>query len=121
MTRTAAHEARRRQVTEAVLRLTAAGGLDAVSVAKVATDAEVSVGVVQHYFPTKDDMLLFAFEHIAEQLATRVAAVPQQGTIRQRLSSALAELLPLDDERAAEVRIWLAFCARAAVAPRLAA
>lgn len=121
MTRVADHVKRRNQVAEAVLRVTAANGLTGVSVAKVAAAAQVSVGLVQHYFPTKDAMLLFAFEHISEQFAVRVAATPQQGTTRQRLSRTLAELLPLDEERAAEVRIWLAFCAQAAVTPQLAA
>lgn len=121
MARTADHEQRRRQVAEAVLRITAERGLDEVSVAKVAAEAGVSVGLVQHYFPTKDDMLLYAFHAIADQLAQRSERVSREGTVGQVMVRLLAEVLPLDERRATEVRIWLAFSARAAVVPALAA
>src|SRR5262249_13216813 len=121
MARTADHEQRPRQIAEAVLHIVAERGLDEVSVARVAAEAGVSVGLVQHYFATKDAMLLCAFRSIADQFAKRAARIPRDGSLGQIMLHVLAELLPLDARRAAEVRIWLAFCARAAVVPALAA
>ncbi|WP_086825104.1 TetR family transcriptional regulator C-terminal domain-containing protein [Allokutzneria sp. NRRL B-24872] len=120
-------ELRRAQVVHALLRLTAERGLDEVSVAKVAAAAGVSVGLVQHYFATKDEMLLLAFHTIDERFDERLrrwledsgqdlAEVPARSLVRE----ALSQLMPLDDERADEVRVWLAFCARGAATPQLA-
>ena len=120
MARTADHEQRRRQVAEAVLRITAQRGLDDVSLAKVAAEAGVSVGLVQHYFATKDAMMLFAFRSIADQFSQRAARIPRNGPLGRITLQVLAELLPLDEQRAAEVRIWLGFCAHAAFTPALA-
>ncbi|GAB2586968.1 TetR family transcriptional regulator [Paractinoplanes abujensis] len=125
MARTADHDARRQQVAEAVERLVASEGYDAVTVAKTAAAAGISVGLVQHYFPSKDDMLLHAFTHVRERTERRVLAdaerADQAGArIEQILLGALTELLPLDDRRRRECRVELAFTGRAVDNPRVA-
>lgn len=121
MPRVVNHEARRRELADALLRITADRGLDEVSIREVAAEAGVSIGTVQHYFPTKDDLLLFAFQHIANQIVARVATIDTNGTVSQVLRRFLSQLLPLDEQRAVEGRVYLAFAARAAVVPYLAA
>src|SRR5688572_9761853 len=74
MPRTADHDARRRQVADAVERLVADEGLDAVTVARTAAAAGISVGLVQHYFPAKDDMLLHTFTAVRQRIEQRVLA-----------------------------------------------
>ncbi|MBL7255608.1 TetR/AcrR family transcriptional regulator [Paractinoplanes lichenicola] len=125
MARTADHDARRQQVAEAVERLVASEGYDAVTVAKTAAAAGISVGLVQHYFPSKDDMLLHAFTHARERTERRVLAdadrADQAGArIEQILLGALTELLPLDERRRRECRVELAFTGRAVDNPRVA-
>jgi AcrR family transcriptional regulator len=56
MAREEYHALRRQQVAEAVERLVAAHGLDAVTIAKTAAEAGVSVGLVQHYFATSPNV-----------------------------------------------------------------
>src|SRR2546422_6311494 len=68
------HEARRQQLAEAVCRLAASQGLEAVSLRHVAAEAGVSMGQVQHYFSTKDELLLFAFRVVSERAEQRFAA-----------------------------------------------
>jgi AcrR family transcriptional regulator len=46
------------------LCIVAERGLDDVSVREVASAAGVSIGTVQHYFRTKDDMLFTAFQDV---------------------------------------------------------
>lgn len=108
-------------ITAALLDIVDQSGLDRVSVREVATRAHVSIGTVQHYFPTKDAMLSAAYDEVVRRLRKRLSAVRVGDDVRQNLATVLRELLPLDKRRVAEVRIHLAFAARAATAPELAA
>ncbi|GII57684.1 transcriptional regulator [Planotetraspora thailandica] len=115
------HEARRRHIAEALLRIISRDGLDAVSLREVAAEAEVSMGMVQHYFSTKDEMLMFALAHLNARIGERVARAAAAGSPRALVRAGLLELLPLDEERAFEARIGLAYLARSVVAEDLAA
>jgi AcrR family transcriptional regulator len=108
-------------LTDALLGIVAERGLDHVSVREVASAAGVSIGTVQHYFPTKDAMLTAAFEEVVRRIRARILAVQLGPDVRRNLSAILRELLPLDDRRRMEAGIQLAFAARAATAPALAA
>jgi AcrR family transcriptional regulator len=112
---------RRRELTDVLLAITATRGLDQVSVREVASAAGVSIGTVQHYFATKDQMLVFAFRQVVEQTQARVAGIDSGTGPRQALAAALREMLPLDQTRLSECRVYLAFAARAATSPALAA
>ncbi|MEU6249062.1 TetR/AcrR family transcriptional regulator [Glycomyces sp. NPDC047010] len=118
MPRTADHDLRRAQMAAAVHRLIAHDGLDAATMSAVAREAGFSVGLVQHYFASKDDLLLFAYERLTADLLTRVAARTADGeaaghSIRAIMLDCLAELLPLDPARRGEHRVSRAFQARA--------
>jgi AcrR family transcriptional regulator len=125
MPRVADHDARRSQVAEAVEHLIADGGLDGVTVARTAAAAGISVGLVQHYFPSKDDMLLHTFTAIRNRIEQRVMidagrAADAGARIEQILLAALSDLLPFDDVRRRECRVALAFTGRAIDSPALA-
>lgn len=113
------HDERRREIGDAVCRVMAARGLDAVSLRHVAAEAGVSMGRVQHYFATKDDMLLFAFNQISDRVAQRLGAVHSDDP-RTHLRALLLELLPLTPAARAEAPVLAAFLAQAVVEPRLA-
>ena len=105
--------------------LIAEDGLDAVTVARTAARAGISVGLVQHYFRSKDDMLLHSYREVSAALAARVAALAEEGTRHERsiaavVLSALIEHLPLDGDRRAEYRVRRALAARALDNPALA-
>lgn len=120
MPRKVDHHARRTAIAESVWRLTARAGLEAVTMRHVATDAGMSLGQLQHYFTTKDELLAFAHQLVTERTAARTSTRddPEPRTV---LRDALAELLPLDDERTLHAHVGLAYLARAAVAPDTAA
>lgn len=119
------HRERRRHIAEALWRVTVTYGLEGVSLRHVAAEAQVSMGMVQHYFTTKDDMLLFSLgamnERITERVAHRVGSVAAPATPKSLVRAVLIELLPLDEERRVEAHVGLAFLARAAIHPSLAA
>ena len=115
--------ARRRSIAQAVFRLAAARGADAVSLREVAEEAGVSLGLVQHYFRSKDEMLLFALDHmrdrVAGRLRSRLADLADAGP-RDIVRAVLTELLPADEDTRAEAVISVAFYSRAAVTPAYA-
>lgn len=125
MPRVSDHAARRCQIIEAVERLIVVAGLDAVTVARTAAEAGVSVGLVQHYFSSKDQMLLHAFTEVRARIERRVnaataAAEADHSRIEHMMVDGLAQLIPLDERRRRECRVALAFTARSLSNPELA-
>jgi TetR/AcrR family transcriptional regulator, transcriptional repressor of bet genes len=116
------HDVRRDRLSAVLLEVVAEGGLEAASIRAIAARAGVAIGTVQHYFPTKDDMLRHAYRRVGEDLGARAEeranAAP---TPKAALREVLLELLPIDARREAAVRISIAFAARALHAPALAA
>src|SRR4051794_26520180 len=110
------------RVVAALLRVVVAGGLDAVSIRSVAAEAGVSIGPLPHPLATKDDLLHAAYAAVIDafvaQVRELVASTPDP---RQRIRGLLRELLPLDAQREAGLRVALAFSARSIHSPRLAA
>jgi len=109
------HEARRREIAAALWRLAAREGLEAASLAAVATEAGVSKGRVQHYFASREELLAFAATALRERLGARVrarvvAAGPEPLAVVRAL---LAGLLPLDDDARADALVGSAFLVRA--------
>jgi AcrR family transcriptional regulator len=108
------HEARRQQLLEALMRITRRDGWDAISLRKVAAEAGVSMGMVQHYFSTKDEMLRFAIEMMAEdtrqRIRRRVADLPQPPTPRLLVETVLTEMIPRTSRRETEAeaaKVWI--------------
>ncbi|MEU9824574.1 TetR/AcrR family transcriptional regulator [Micromonospora chersina] len=119
------HGERRALIADALMRVAAEQGLEAVSLRHVAAAAGVSSGMVQHYFRTRDEMMTFALAVVRDRNEARVtraiAALGETPAPRELLRTMLAELLPLDEERRADGRVALAFLAYTAVRPAVAA
>jgi AcrR family transcriptional regulator len=119
------HRARRTLIADALFRVAAEQGLEAVSLRHVAAAAEVSTGMVQHYFRTKDEMMTFAMAVVQERQQTRITE--RMGRLgadpgpRPMLRTLLTGVLPLDDESRAYGRVALAFLAYTAVRVEAAA
>lgn len=118
------HDARRRQIADALMRVAADRGLEAVSLRHVAAEAGATAGLVQHYFRTKDEMMIFAIDVVAERVSARLAAeeAANGGPLgpTATLRAMFMQLLPLDETRRAEGRLGLAFHAYAAARPQVA-
>ncbi|MFI1158734.1 TetR/AcrR family transcriptional regulator [Streptomyces sioyaensis] len=111
------HEARRQEISEALWRLASTRGPDATSLRDVAAEAGISLGRLQHYFRSKDEMLLFALRHInrlaAERIRARIEALPEEPTPREVLRACLSGMLPLDEKSRVGVLVGAAYFARA--------
>jgi AcrR family transcriptional regulator len=115
------HEQRREELAAAVWRLASRDGLDAVTIRAVAAEAGWSTGALHHYFADKEELLLFAFQTVADRVGRRVAAASDAAPGPVELARELLALgLPLDAERRAETRVWFAFLGLALTRPVLA-
>lgn len=118
------HLQRRTQIADALMRVTAQQGIEAVSVRHVAAAAGVSVGLVQHYFRGKDEMMAFAMSVVRDRsqarLSTAIKRLGDDPPPRLLVRTFLTALLPLDDESLADGRVALAFLAYRAVRPSTA-
>ncbi|MEU5689113.1 TetR family transcriptional regulator [Streptomyces venezuelae] len=119
------YEDRRSRIAQAVCRLIARSGMEAVSLRDVAAEAGVSMGAVQRCFRTKDEMLLFALEDISDRIGDRARArIEASGTPESALTlldRTLSALALLEPEDRTEAQVWGAFVAQAAVSEELAA
>ena len=121
------HEERRRQIADALLRTAAARGLHAAGMREVAAEAGVSLRLVQYYFGTKEELMLFAMQQLAAQFAAR--AMAQISQIKQAqdpvsprdvIAAILTEALPADDERRTFTVLYTAYFALSLTDPALA-
>ena len=121
MPRRVDHEERRRQIADALVRTAATRGLHAAGMREVAAEAGVSLRLVQYYFGTKEELLLFAMQQLAAQFAerglTRIKQIKQikdtagPASPRDVIAAILTEGLPVDDERRTFTIVYTAYLA----------
>jgi AcrR family transcriptional regulator len=118
------HDERRRLIAEAVFAVIGRRGLEHVSLRDVASQAGVSMGSVQHYFTSRDEMLLFTLDHmrarVTARLRARLAELPDP-TRRASIRAAAQVLLPVDEPGRQEACVNVAFFSIATVTPAYAA
>jgi AcrR family transcriptional regulator len=108
------HEQRRDEMAEALWRIAAYDGLEAVSLNRVAAEAGVSKGRVQHYFASRDELLDFTAEHLIDRVTQRMqAAVARAPDALTAVRNALLEVLPLHEDSVVDTRVGAAFLIRA--------
>jgi TetR/AcrR family transcriptional regulator, cholesterol catabolism regulator len=76
---TASQRARRARMLAAASGLAMEGGWDGVQMREVAARAEVALGTLYRYFPSKEHLLVSVMLGEVEQLAERLAVRPPEG------------------------------------------
>ncbi|MEO6087505.1 MAG: TetR/AcrR family transcriptional regulator [Umezawaea sp.] len=107
---------RRRLIAEAVRRIAADRGLEAVSLGEVAAEAGISKGLVQHYFSSKDEMLRYATTTLRGQVEEQLPADLGEAGLR----ATVLALLPVDEKRRSDALVANAFLMRALKDPEIA-
>ncbi|WP_159944465.1 MULTISPECIES: TetR/AcrR family transcriptional regulator [unclassified Nocardiopsis] len=104
------HEQRRRELAEALWRVIAESGPEAVSIRSVAAEAGWSPGALRHYFATREDLLVFAVNLSEERVTRRIAELRRTQSphtpLLEQVAAYAEQLLPLDPVRRAEYRAW---------------
>ncbi|MEU7833705.1 TetR/AcrR family transcriptional regulator [Nonomuraea sp. NPDC049129] len=119
------HDARRRQLTEALLRIAGTRGLRAVSMREIATEAGVSLRVVQYYFKNKQALLDSGLAELGARMDRRVkqrAAAAAAGlSTRDVFAAVLGVIIPSDEQSRLDSLAWTAYYTAALTDPALAA
>lgn len=121
--------ARRHEVVDALFRVVVRDGLQHASLRAVADEARLNIGSVRHYFASQQELMRFAMssmlDRVSDRLRRRVDEMGDPTTLtrpqrRHHRAGLFAELLPLDDQRRAEVTVFLEFTVAARTQPGLA-
>lgn len=119
MPRRTDHDERRSQIAYAVWAVIAEQGIEAVSLRRVAAEAGISLGQVQHYFVSKDALLQHACRTVIEMSASSFAARTEEAGPLERARALIIQPLPRDEESRIGTAVWQAFLTRAATDPGL--
>src|SRR6201995_5423398 len=111
------------KLADPLLRVAGARGLPQPGLREVAAEAGTSVRLIQYYFGTKEQLLLYATQYLAVALAdrakARIAAVGPDAVPRAVIEAILAEALPdAEDSRVFNV-IWTSYLALSLTDPAL--
>lgn len=99
------HEARRRDVSEAVWQVMATRGFAGLTLRAVATELGATTGLLTHYFPTKRALVEYALDLLEQRTISRPRRHAGKGLAALR--NALLDILPLTPEATDSNRIWV--------------
>src|SRR3712207_9421302 len=116
MPRVVNHEERREEIAEAAWRVIEREGLAGADLREIAREAGYTTGVITHYFRDKRELMTFAFGLLVDRSTARMA----RASAEAGLMEALAQVLPLDEERRREATVWLALVSASLTDPQLA-
>lgn len=118
------HQERRRRISEAAIALIAEEGLEAATIRRIAGEVGDSTKIVTHYFASKQELLLEAFELLAGEAFAKIdrllardpadlvgalmimAAADETGVRHWRLYLSFWEWAVRDPETAASIRVY---------------
>ena len=86
----ASQVARRERILDAAMELAAEGGYDAVQMREVAERADVALGTVYRYFPSKVHLLVAAMSRTFQALQDTVRVDASSGTPEERIYRVVA-------------------------------
>lgn len=107
------HDQRRRELSELAYQIITQDGFDAATYRALADRAGCTTGMIVHYFPKRDDILLGALSHA--ETVTRAAMdyclenYPGLEALRQCLFS----VIPANRKLGSHWRLWISFWGRA--------
>lgn len=118
------HEQRRGEIVLALWQVIYERGIDGVSFRAVAEAAEVSIGRVQHYFTSKDELVVLgcrAMVSAAEDDHGPGVSPREPRRARDELTSFLCAPLPLTEELRVGSSVWATYLAKSVSHPGIAA
>lgn len=116
MPRVADPQQRREEVVDAAFRVLARDGLAGASMRAIAKEAGCTIGLINHWFSSRDDLVEATFDRAIERELEQGMAPSDDPT--DYIESACG-FLPLDERRRDEAKVWIAFYAMVLGSPDL--
>ncbi|MGW1819149.1 TetR/AcrR family transcriptional regulator [Streptomyces sp. NPDC002125] len=113
------HEARRRDMSQAVWRVMARRGFAGLTLRAVAAELGATTGLLTHYFPTKRALVDYALDLLEERTLSHPRRESGPGLAAVR--DALLDILPLTPEATDSNRVWVSSWDAALSDPHLSA
>jgi AcrR family transcriptional regulator len=111
---------KRAHIVEATWRVVAEHGLDVATMRMIAAEAGCTTGMVTHYFSNKDEILEALVDQVAQRSGRRLLESLEGHVGMAALRELMVQSLPLDAERNAQWRVWLALWNRSVAGGQLA-
>ncbi|WP_181136556.1 TetR/AcrR family transcriptional regulator, partial [Rathayibacter sp. AY1G9] len=112
----------RSDILSAVVAVLSTRGAEHLSIRTVAAEAGVSVGAVQHHFPTKQALLAGAMARVEERFRERMRSrLEAEPSAEVRLRIFCDEIACVADEDVPDAIVWTAFASRAGTDPEIRA
>lgn len=102
------HDVREREIAEAAWRVISREGLPGLSVRKVAEEAGLATASLRRSFPTQEALRVACLQLVTVRVQERIGRLDRHLPVREFVEACLAELLPLDEERALELQVQVA-------------
>jgi TetR/AcrR family transcriptional regulator, transcriptional repressor of bet genes len=97
------HEQRRQEIAKVACTVVASVGFEQATIVKIAAAAGFTTGMIAHYFATKKEIIQAALHLSLKRVEQRLQVEGES------LEMVLANMLPLDQERAEEASFWVAY------------
>lgn len=105
------HDARRREISQALWRVLNRDGMRGVTVRSVAAEAGMSKATLGYYFTSQAELLIFALSESKDASAQRITKAERK--TREDFVDALCETVPTTPKRRRQAEIWMAVVAEA--------
>ncbi len=102
------HDQRREEVAAAAARLIARRGLENLTTRALAKELGCSIGVLSHYFNSKEDIVIAAFQWADHRIDERVEEVLRENPSLDSFFPLIRAALPLTEETDLEWRVRMA-------------
>ena len=113
------HDVRRREIAQAVWAVIAERGIEGVTLRCVAAEAGVSVGRIQHYHASREELVRDSCRELLKAATQRFEAVDDTTPV-ERLRRLVLGRIPTTPEFAIGTSIWLAYEAKSVDDPVIA-
>jgi AcrR family transcriptional regulator len=114
------HDRRRREIAMLTLEVMRSEGVENASIRGIAQRGGLSMGVLTHYFKTKDELVVFTFRWLAEHTFTQLELLLNDHRPGlKRLEAAMESQFPKASEPAA-LALWMSLWGRAVRNPAFA-
>ncbi|WP_102028782.1 TetR/AcrR family transcriptional regulator [Salirhabdus sp. Marseille-P4669] len=102
---------RKNQIAAATWRVILNQGIDKASIQSIAKETNMSVGLIQHYFSSKEKIIHYAMNLVLTRMEERAKARLEafSGTKEASLRRLIKFLIPTDYEEIMEARVWISF------------